>query len=335
LRSSKWASKLSRLLSKACHGLGLYAVPAAFPSLEGAEKHKKKLHEAGRQRKSGTMNDMSYSGPSFKLARAFTLIELLVVIAIIAILAAMLLPALARAKAKAQAVYCMNNEKQLTLAWMMYTDDYNGRVPPNTSGSSSGHGPYGSVGWVGGWLDWNSGNKDNTNVLFLINGKLGPYTKNVGIYKCPADIYLCYEGRNIQLPRVRSVSMNAYIGAADNNGNPASSPTTGWYGYQKVSDIVRPPPTMLWVFVDEHPDSINDGWLVNGEPAGYGWTDLPASYHGGACGMGFADGHAEIHMWRDKGTMQPVLKQQRNTWPALTTLVDTGWFMERTSAPVQ
>jgi prepilin-type N-terminal cleavage/methylation domain-containing protein/prepilin-type processing-associated H-X9-DG protein len=252
--------------------------------------------------------------------RGFTLIELLVVIAIIAILAAMLLPALSKAKVRAQAIYCMSNQKQLTLAWIMYADDNQDRVPPNTSGSMS------RGGWVDGWLDFNAGNLDNTNTLFLMNAKIGPYTKNIGIYKCPADVYTCVI-RGATLPRVRSVSMNAYVGVV------GTSPTAGWYSYQKMSEIKHPPPVNLWVFVDEHPDSINDGWLTDSWPGGGGWGDLAASYHGGACGIGFADGHAEIHKWRDKGTLQPVTKQGLNG--DRTAPNDTKWFMERTTAPIQ
>jgi hypothetical protein len=251
---------------------------------------------------------------------------LLVVIAIIAILAAMLLPALSRAKIRAQGIYCMSNQKQLTLAWIMYAGDFQDKLTPNASGSQS------RGGWVDGWLDFSPGTTDNTNTLFLMNAKIGPYTKSIGIYKCPADVYNCViAGKS--LPRVRSVSMNAYVGVV------GDSPTAGWYSYHKMSDINQPPPVKLWVFVDEHPDSINDGWLVNGEPAGLGWTDLPASYHAAACGIGFADGHAEIKKWLDgysagKGTVQPVIKGQHNGFPANST-VDTTWFLERSSALIQ
>src|SRR5256885_10907171 len=171
----------------------------------------------------------------------FTLIELLVVIAIIAILAAMLLPALTKAKQKAQGVYCLSNNKQLTLAWLMYPDDYNGNLVPNHDGGSTNP----DLAWALGWIDWNVDQLDNTNILYLLNSKLGPYTKNVGIYKCPADVYLCTI-RNQKLPRVRSVGMNGFIeGNAYKGEHDAFS--SHWYqnywSYQKVSDLKDRPPS--------------------------------------------------------------------------------------------
>src|SRR5438445_4827443 len=139
------------------------------------------------------------------------------------------------------------------------------------------------------------------------------------IYKCPADIYTCVEG-NHNLPRVRSVSMNGYIEGNAYLTSKSGAPNQSiWYGgaylaYNKISDIVRPPPNNLFVFLDEHPDSINDGWFITdmADTTSSAWVDLPASYHNRACGFSFADGHAEIHNGLDPLNCQPNTQHHVN-----------------------
>src|ERR1041385_1430706 len=262
-------------------------------------------------------------------AAAFTLIELLVVIAIIAILAAMILPALSKAKQKSQGVYCMSNQKQMTLAWIMYADDNQDKLVPNHDGGTTSY----DLSWVPGWLSFGANNRDNTNIAFLLQAKISPYTKSVGIYKCPADIYLCKINGNM-VPRVRSVGMNGFIegGAYGKEHAANASHWFGkWYSYNKMSDIKNPPPSKLWVFVDEHPDSINDGWTITGVEDPNNWTDLPASYHNGSCGFSFADGHAEIHRWLEASTKVPVKMSQYNGFPAPGSR-DIPWMIEHSSA---
>jgi prepilin-type N-terminal cleavage/methylation domain-containing protein/prepilin-type processing-associated H-X9-DG protein len=240
---------------------------------------------------------------------AFTLIELLVVIAIIAILAAMLLPALNRAKTRAVSISCMNNGKQLGLAWLMYATDNSDRLPINADHSSAYNG---TPSWITGWMDW-SLSTVNTNTANLVDDKyslLGGFlAKNYRVFACPAGNYLSPVQRGKGWNnRSRSVTMDAALGDGPKYNMGWGS---AWYVAKKLTDIHLPGPSDVYVFLDEHPDSLDDGIFYTPNSPKLLLVEIPGNQHAGACGVAFADGHSEVHRWRGKFKDQIVTYQSK------------------------
>ena len=309
------------------------------------------------------LNKANFSG--------FTLIELLVVIAIIAILAAMLLPALNRAKLKAQGIQCMSNQRQLSLAWLMYAQDNADRF---TFASDDGMGtaPYSNTiggknsnqgnlyAWTWSKMDYSNDNPYNWDPTadFTLR-PLWQYFKNAGVYKCPAD----NSKANVNgspTPRIRSISMNFYLGGFADNASASLAGGGPWQGhfppYTKLSELSNlnysPGASKTWVFIDERQDCINwgnfatdfSGYPLTSTskpiPGIYQWNeDVPASYHSLSAGLSFADGHAEIHRWRDRNTYPPIAygqltggKKNGTVFPAPLS-VDVAWIQDHTARP--
>lgn len=258
--------------------------------------------------------------------QGFTLIELLVVIAIIAILAGMLLPALSRAKAKAQGITCFSNLRQLTQAWVMYVDDNEDVLPaasdPREARIPSRFPPF-APAWVNGLMNFIPENRSNWDPTHDIhNSPMWPYLNSEGVFKCPTDKSRV-EVNGESLRRVRSMAMNLHCGGWGFN---ESTDPDGYRMFVKSSDFTDPGTSETFVFMDVREDIINLGnfWVrMQGypdDPAGVLYSDLPSSYHNGAGNLTFADGHAETKKWAHPDTNPPLVKA---SW--LAHVLDSGW----------
>ena len=286
--------------------------------------------------------------------RAFTLIELLVVIAIIAILAAMLMPVLSRAKQQAQGALCLNNGKQLMVALHLYTSDNNDFYPPNPDDGNTIAG----YNWCGGAAGIGEADEFNPDILLDPNRSLliNYLGHNPALFRCPADLRLgLYQGANPSLigqtvPAARTFSMSQAVGTIDpgfaatyssHSGVP-NLPVTGpwltgvwhqnlhnnpWRTFGKISDVGPPSPSDLWVIVDEDASGLNDAAFAMEMVNPY-WHDLPGTYHNIGCGFAFADGHSETHRWQYR-----AIKQKGDiTDPS--DEADWDWMAAHTSAKV-
>lgn len=254
------------------------------------------------------------------LESGFTLVELLVVMGIIALLASLLLPALGRAKAKAGAVKCLNNTRQLTLAWTVYADANEDRGV-NNHGVDQTRAERNT--WANQVLAWGA-DPDNTNALLLTEALLGDAIgKSVRTFKCPADRVRADNGE-----RLRSYSLNCMVG---DPGRLLDEYNRDFRQFLRSGDFTRP--SAVFLFLDEHPDTINDGFYMI-RLGRYEWANLPASYHHGAANVSFADGHAETHRWLvtgPNGTVRPAVRGAvKADFPA-DPRTDYLWVMERMS----
>ena len=253
------------------------------------------------------------------LPRGFTLIELLVVIAIIAILAGMLLPALAKAKSKTIGIRCMSNMKQLQLCWGMYSLDNNDKIAPVDDTGTSATAAIGKYWCAGNMAD----SSQNVNTNIVKQGLLFKYNTEMNIYKCPADISQQYYPVKRGPLRIRSMA------ASQTFSTGFWLPSPPYKTYSKTSQVPRP--SMMFVFIDEHPDSINDGAFavkISFTLPGTYIIDTPAGYHNGAAGLSFVDGHSEIRKWKDRRT-SPKRATQAN-FPTPNN-PDVVWLSERSA----
>jgi prepilin-type N-terminal cleavage/methylation domain-containing protein/prepilin-type processing-associated H-X9-DG protein len=250
---------------------------------------------------------------------AFTLIELLVVIAIIAILAALLLPALFSAKSESLGIKCMSNMRQMALGWRMYAMD-NREYIVYSSVSVYPTSPLNKYAWCQQQEDFQDQPQNYDPSVDITTGPLYPYINSPLVYRCPSDTSVINHGGQL-LPRVRTVSMNFYLGGFGGGGATNGLGVGAWASlypvYMKTTDLINstsPGPVDTWVFVDERQDCINLGNYLcdmagdpDNKPGEYEFSeDMPGMYHNKSAGYAFADGHASIQHWLDYRTCPPL-----------------------------
>jgi len=265
--------------------------------------------------------------------RGFTLIELLVVIAIIAILAALLLPALAKAKQKAQLINCLNNEKQLSLAWIMYANDNNDKLVMNGDESTQETGdPLTNPDYQPGgkYAQWCVGDMSTipSNLNFLTNalkvGLIFPYVQNLNIYHCPVDQFHIPAGSSAGPYQIRSYSMNCWMNPHDF----WDGTDWGYISFRKMSQIVRPGPSTTWVFIEENPYTMDDGYFAIEPNETTTWVNAPAVFHSLSSVLSYADGHSEPRKWTD----YKMINAKGSNFAASPNCGDLAWLVSRSTA---
>jgi len=294
----------------------------------------------------------------------FTLIELLVVIAIIAILAALLLPALSKAKQKAQSMRCMNNEHQLALAWIMYANDNRDQLTPNgglgrngggnTTGDPRQDPEWGAGGNRCGWCPGSlqiasevtpgSAYPEGDKYAWWIQaGLLWPSINNLDVYRCPADNTTVPRGNSPTAgpgPALRTYSMNCCVNPIDSAGFATAQwvGVTGgpWCVYRNLTSFQRPGPSSTFVFIEESHITIDDGFFANDPGNAFMWLNLPAVLHRSASNLSFADGHAQSRKWTDGRMINAAWSTPTPANLGASPFnPDLPWLLSVTTAPSQ
>jgi len=251
---------------------------------------------------------------------AFTAIELVAVLAVLSLAACLVAPAMARANSRGHGLHCLNNLRQLTLAWKMYAIECQDKLAPNMDGGNAGKASF-SPSWAGGWLD-SSSSTDNTNTALLLDHQQYPYGAYLGQFLRTPSVFRCLSDPS---GRVRSYSMNDRVGTSIHPWQSSSA----YFTYRTLSSIVSPRPSGLFVLVEERHDSINDPVFFIDPKTPGGIVDVPAGYHHASGAFGFADAHAELHRWQDPRTFPqstPILLS------SLTNSIDVPWLQQHAAA---